>query len=125
MKLLESVINGKKLEVNRNLFGKETVCVDGKIVSKKQNFLGSNHNIQIEGKNYELKYTVKDAWKKLIGKSIIQINSNGTLVTEKPINGRSYFAIQFILGFIVVYSAYIILEMVIESAKNGFVHYAY
>lgn len=125
MKLLESVINGKKLEINRNLFGKEKVFVDGKIVSKKQNFFGSNHNIQIDGKNYELKYTVKDAWKRLTGKPIIQINSNGALVTEKQINNRSYFALQFILGFIVLYSAYLILNMIIESAKNGFVHNAY
>ena len=125
MKLLESFINGKKLEINRNLFGKEKVYVDGKIVSKKQNFFGSNHNIQIDGKNYELKYTVKDAWKRLTGKPIIQINSNGTLLSETQINNRSYFTIQFILSFIIMYSAYMILNMIIESAKNGFVYYAY
>ena len=125
MKLLESVINGKKLEINRNLFGKEKVFVDGKIVSKKQNLFGSNHNIRIDGKEYELKYTVKDAWKRLTGKPMIRINSNGALVTEQQIQNRSYFTIQFILSLIVMYSAYLILNMIIESAKNGFVHHAY
>ena len=33
-------------------------------------------------KKYELKYTIKDAWKKLIGKPTFHINSEGVLISE-------------------------------------------
>jgi hypothetical protein len=125
MKLLKSIIDGKRLEITRSFFGNEKVFINGQLVSQKQNFLGANHRIHFGEKHYELKYTVKDAWKRITGKPVIQINSNGVFISENPIKNRSYFAIQFFVGLTIMYCAYLIIMMLLESARNGFVHYAY
>lgn len=125
MKLLEFNIDEKKLEIKRNFFGKECVFVDTKLVSKKIALFGTSHNVEIDGKKYELKYTIKDTWKNLTGKPTFQINSEGTLLSEHYIKNSSFLTIQFILGFIIIYCIYLIVMMIIESAKNGFTYNAY
>lgn len=64
MRILELIIGEKKLEINRTLLGKETVLLDKHIVSQKRTITGRSHKIEIEGQIYELKYIVKNAWKK-------------------------------------------------------------
>ncbi|MDY7396993.1 hypothetical protein UMM65_17240 [Aureibaculum sp. 2210JD6-5] len=99
--------------------------MNNKLVSQKRTLFGTNHNIEINGTEYDLKYTIKDAWKRLTGKSVIQINSEGALISEHSIKNRAFLTTQFIIGFILMYCSYLILMMIIESAKNGFVHYAH
>jgi len=125
MKLLELNIDDKKLVIKRSFFGKESVFIDNKVISQKRTLFGTNHNVEINGTKYELKYTVKDAWKKLLGKPIFQINSEGILVSEHYIKNNSFLRIQFILGLIASYCIYLIVTMIIESAKNGFVFNAH
>jgi hypothetical protein len=125
MKLLELIINRKTLEIKRNIFGNETVLVDNTIVSRKRTLFGTSHSIQIDGQNYELKYTVKHAWKKLTGKPTFEINSNGALLSEHRIKNGSFLTFQFLIGLIATYCFYLIIMLIIESAKNGFVYNAH
>ncbi len=124
MRLLKLIIEGKKLEINRNLFGKETVLVDNEKVSCKRTISGTNHNIEIEGQNYELKYVVKDALKKLTGSPTFQISSNGALVSEHTIKNRSFLTLQFLIGLFLTTCIFLILKMIIKAAQNGF-YYEY
>ncbi|MFZ6665186.1 hypothetical protein [Peijinzhouia sedimentorum] len=125
MKLLELIINRKKLEIKRSILGNETVFLDNKLVSRKRTLFGTSHNIEIAGQNYELKYAVKSAWKKLTGQPTFQINSNGVLLSEHNIKNSSFLTIQFLIGLIATYFMYLIIMMIIESAKNGFVYDAH
>jgi hypothetical protein len=125
MRLLELIIKGKKLEICRNLLGKETVLIDNKIVSHKQTFSGTSHNIEIEGQNYELKYKVKKRWKGLFGSPTFEINSDGALLSEHEIKNKSFITIQFLIGLIITFCTYLILKMLIEAAQNGFFYNEY
>lgn len=125
MKLITLTVDGKNLEVNRTLLGSETVYLDGNLVSKKQTFFGTTHTIEINNKKYNLEYRVKSPWKSLVGKPIFQINSEGVLISENHIENRAFLSIQIFIGFIFTLCCYLILEMIINSAKNGFVFYAH
>ncbi len=125
MRLLELIIKGKKLEINRTLLGKETVLLDEHIVSQKRTITGSSHKIEIEGQIYELKYIVKNAWKKMTGDPTIQINSEGELLSEHRINNKSFLRLQFFIGLVAMYSTYLIVHKIVEAAQNGFFLYEY
>ena len=125
MKLIALTVDGKSLEVNRTLLGSETVYLDGNLVSKKQTLFGTTHTIEVNNKKYDLKYRVKNPWKSFVGKPIFQINSEGVLISENHIENRTFLSIQLLIGFIFTFCCYLILEMIINSAKNGFVFYAH
>jgi hypothetical protein len=48
MRLLELIIEGEKLEIDRTLFGKETVLFNNQMVSHKRTITGTSHNFEIE-----------------------------------------------------------------------------
>ena len=125
MKLIELNIEGKKIEVRSTIYGKEEVLVDDNLVSRKNNFFATNHIIKINGTTYKLTYRVKDAWKKITGKPVIQISSGDTLLSEVYIKNRSFITMQFIIGFITTYCIYSVFIMLLNTAKNGYIYYAY
>ncbi|WKK76745.2 hypothetical protein QYS49_05540 [Marivirga salinae] len=125
MRLLELIIEGKKLEINRTLLGKETVLLDEHIVSQKRTITGRSHKIEIDGKIYELKYIVKNALKKLTGEPTIQINSEGKLLSEHKINNKSFVRLQFFIGLLTMYATYLIVHKIVEMAQNGFFLHEY
>ncbi|SMG51823.1 hypothetical protein SAMN05661096_03822 [Marivirga sericea] len=125
MRLLELNIGGKQLEINRTFWGKETVLLDEHIVSQKRNIIGTSHKIEIAGQIYELKYIVKNAWKKLTGEPTIQINSEGELVSEHKINHKSFLRLQFFIGLVAMYATYLIVHKIVELAQNGFFLHEY
>ena len=125
MRLLELSIEGKKLEINRTLFGRETVLLDEHIISQKRTLTGRGHKIEIEGKIYELKYIVKNTLKKLTGDPTIQINSEGKLLSEHKINNKSFVRLQFFIGLLTMYATYLIVHKIVEMAQNGFFLHEY
>ena len=124
MKLIEFEIQNKKVLLERNLIGTETISVDGEVINKKWNLFSTNHNFRLNNKDYNLKYIYKDGWKKFIGTPIFQISTNENIVSEFQIKNIPYLTFQFGLGLLIAYVAISLLFSFIESAKRGFVFHA-
>ncbi|QCE42783.1 hypothetical protein [Psychroserpens sp. NJDZ02] len=125
MKLIEFKIESDIVKIERNFFGNERVFVNELLVSKKRTLFGTNHNIKIGNLDYEIKYTVKDWWKKWTGKPTFLLLSGETVISEYKIKNSMFFSIQFTLSLIVFYGISIIVFAVIDSAKRGFVFNAH
>lgn len=121
MKLIEFEIQNKKVLLQRNLIGTETISVDGEVINKKWNLFNTNHNFRLNNKDYNFKYIYKNGWKKIIGTPTFQLSSNDSIVSEYKIKNIPYLTFQFGLGLLITYVAISLLFLLIESAKRGFV----
>ncbi|RKD86072.1 hypothetical protein BC643_4388 [Mangrovibacterium diazotrophicum] len=59
MKYLEFKYSGNKIEFENSVFGRETVKLNGRSVSRKYSVTGTSHIFKIGGDDFELKSTYK------------------------------------------------------------------
>lgn len=54
MKYTEFEINNHKIEFLNSLFGKETICLNGRKVSEKYSITGTNHDFRMDNESFQI-----------------------------------------------------------------------
>lgn len=100
MKYTTIYLENNKIEIHNSLFGKETIKVDGQVVSSKYSMFGANHHFSIkendELNHYQIQISLGiqgvlyDLYKN--GKPIIESEKGGCL---------NIFLIMLLIGFTV------------------------
>jgi len=97
MKYTTVHLNGNKIELFNTLLGKETVKVNGKIVSEKRSLKGTEHIFQINENTYKLTTGMN------INGVVFSLYENDKPIIEMPKNKFAFYLIV-IIGMIVGFS---------------------
>ncbi len=88
MTTIDFAVDDTHVSLYNTIAGKETVTVNGKIVSERYSFFGTRHEFDVDGDTYEV-ITALQFWN-IIGIKI-QLRKNGKLIDEKS-EGQSMIA---------------------------------
>lgn len=95
MTTLDFTVNETSICFYNSITGKETITVNGEVVSEKRSFFGTRHEFFIEGDTYEV------ITSQVIGNIIgikVQVLKNGELIAEQK-DGQSI--LHIIIGSVV------------------------
>ncbi len=125
MKISTFKIENERIEIHQTFLGKETVYINNYSKSSKRGLFNKTHKLLIENKNYEIKYAVKNAWRKLIGQPVYLVLENGNVVDEIIIENRIFKTQQFLISFGIMLLAFTFIKIVLNAIENDFIFFAY
>jgi len=106
MKIISIYTNEHKIELFNGVGGKETLKVDGRIVSQKRSITGTEHHFKIEENGTEIPY------KFITGLNMngisISLYKNNEPVIEMPRRKISFLFFLFIMMMVVMLIAFLL-----------------
>ena len=101
MKYTTIYLDENKIELYNTLLGKESIKVNGEIVSEKRSITGTDHHFKIIENEIETPCKLTTGFG--MNGIVFSLYKNGKPVIESPKNSSSIFLIFIIIGAIVGY----------------------
>ncbi|WP_421775223.1 hypothetical protein [Gracilimonas sp.] len=101
MKYTTIHLGGNKIELFNSLLGKETVQVNGEIVSSKYSMLGAEHPFTIPEDGKEVNCTVQFGFS--MNGVVFDLHKEGSPIVESEKKGCAGLFILFIIVFSVIF----------------------
>lgn len=95
MKYKEYELENNKVEYKNSILGRETVIVNGNVVSEKQTFFGVSHSFNLNSNQYKL--VTKREFSDTLSVNIILIK-NGEFVQKDIVNDKNLLILVLLSG---------------------------